>query len=402
MKAFKKYIFLFILILIGSYFWEIKGVEAEAINWEGVKVECIYEDGGAYSLSKGIVNRVTYNLVGVDTTKSATTSSNIFLNVPIDESTHKCQPVLKSFTLTEKDEDDNKISRSYYKFVSDDNVQFQTEDFNKTSWWDLFGKWVSEIQADIANKNYTPYNLVSERYILTDLAGEPDYTLTYKEESKQATGSDNYAYIMAYSDGTYLLKTREKTTLLETGKDHFSGISVNNKGEVIGINDKDKICINNPEAFSTTDSTGVASHYFNDGQIRYGIKISATDECSGEYNRSYVLFNTGLGSGDAPDDELCESIMPETSKILKRVIKIAQIVIPVLMIVLCGLDIGKIVVSGNIEEELPKQKKKITARLIVGVSFFFLPLVVLLTINLLKESGAVEAEDIKSIECLFE
>lgn len=421
MKAFKKHILIFILILIGTYFGGIKGVEADNLNWYGVKVECIYMDGGAYSFSyvqvddsskwfgayEPNVNRITYNLVGVDTTKSATSSSVSYINYPVPHisqlSNHKCEKFLRTGTITQKDDDGNKSTKTYYKFSDSEYVIFEPKDFEtqETTWWSWFGSWsdiYKEFLAIDANSNGSTFELVSERYIITDLAGEPNYTLTYREKSDQATGSDNYAYIMVY-DNAYLLKTKEKTTILETGKKHFSGISVNDKGEVVGIEDNDKICINNPEPFSTTDSTGVASHYYKYGQIRYEI---STGECKGKYDREYILFNKGLGLGDSPDDELCDSIMPETSKILKKIIQIAQILVPVLMIALCGLDIGKIVVSGNIEEDLPKQKKKIIARMVVGVSFFFLPLVVMLTLDLLKESGSVEAEDVKSIECLFE
>ena len=420
MKAFKKNIFLFILILIGTYFYGVKGVEAASLNWFGVKIECIYMDGGAYSFSylqvdkeqdtayyRPNVNRITYNLVGVDSTKSATTSSVAYVNFPVTtpskDSDHKCKKYLKSGTVTGEDEDGNESTKTYYKFSNSETVTFVANDFEalETGWWDWFGTWSEaskSVQANEANANGSVYELVSERYILTDLAGEPNYTLTYREKSEQATGSDNYAYIMVYNN-VYLLKTKEKTTLLETGTDHFSGISVNSNGEVVGIEDEDRICLNNPEPASTTDSTGVASHYYKYGQVRYQLK---TPSCNGEYDREYVLFNTGLGTGDAPSSELCDSIMPETAKVLKKIIQIAQILVPVLMIVLCGLDIGKIVVSGNIEEDLPKQKKKIVARMVVGASFFFLPLLVILTIDLLKDSGAVEAQDVQAIECLFE
>lgn len=411
MKAFKKHIFLFILILIGTYFCGATSVNAGNINWAGVKTECIYDDGGAYSSAyigegdyyRTVTNRITYNLVGVDTTQSGTTSSVVYVTKPINSylsgSAPKCKTYLRIGIVNEEDEDGNNNPTSYFKFDNDSSdTKFEEDDFDGAGWWDSFwtGAKTAEDKADEANDTAEKYELVAERYIITEKAGDPNYTLTYREKSEQATGSDNYAYIMVY-DNAYILKTKEKTTLLTTGTGHFSGISVTEDGKVIGIEDEDTICINNPEPFSTTDSTGVASYYFRNGQIRYEVGT-----CGGEYDREYVLFNTGLGTGDAPSDELCDSIMPETSKVLKKVIGIAQLLVPVLMIVLCGIDIGKIVVSGNIEEDLPKQKKKIIARMVVGVSFFFLPLVVMLTIDLLKESGAVEAEDVQSIECLFE
>lgn len=417
MKAFKKHIFIFLFLIIGIFFVGVDEVKAANIKWHGVKIECIYTDGGAYSFSymqiaedEGVktyepnVNRITYNLVGVDTSKSGTTSSVQYVNFPVatpaQSSDHKCKQWLRSGTVTEEDDEGNDKTTSYYKFANEESdTIFTSDNFTNVGWWDWFwkGNKAYEEKAAEANANGDTFELVAERYILTESAGEPNYTLTYKEASEQATGSDNYAYIMVFGD-TYLLKTREKTTLLETGVDHFNGISVNSKGEVSGIEDQDTIYINNPEPFSTTDTTGVASHYFKYNQVRYEISTSK----GGVFDRKYVLFNTGLGKGEAPADELCESIMPETSKILRRIIQIMQFLIPVLMIVLCGIDIGKIVVSGNIEEDLPKQKKRIIARLIIGVLFFFLPLITTLVIDLLKDSGAVEAQDIKSIECLFE
>jgi len=415
MKSVKtKFLFL-LFILIGIYFCNTGTIYAEAksIDWSGVKTECIYTDGGAYSTAyvetslgsgsyKRVTNRTTYNLVGTDATQSGTTSSVVYLDHPISSiySAPECKTYLRIGVVSEEDDDGNDKPTSYFKFDDDDDdTEFEEDDFEGANWWDWFwfGSKTPAEKAEEANENDTLYELVAERYIITEKAGEPNYTLTYREQSEQATGSDNYAYIMVY-DNAYLLKTKEKTSLLTTGIDHFSGISVSEDGKVTGIEDEDKICINNPEPFSVTESTGVASYYFRNGQYRYKIK---TGDCTGDYDREYVLFNTGLGMGDAPDDELCDAIMPETSKVLKRVIQIGQIMIPVLMIVLCGIDIGKIIVAGNIEEELPKQKKKIIARLVVGVSFFFLPLIVMLALNLLKDSGAVEAQDIKSIECLF-
>lgn len=410
MKAFKKNIFLFILILIGIFFTGKNIVFAGSINWEGVKTECIYTDGGAYSTTYAqktdgsggyntITNRVTYNLLGVDTTKSGTTSSVVYINHPVNYSSTppKCIDSFIVGVVKEQDPDDTSITRptSHYKFGGS---SFVDGDFTGANWWQAF--WTSQKSASEkkteAENTKQKYTLVAERYILSERAGEPDYTLTYREESEQATGSDNYAYIMVYGS-TYLLKTKEKTTILEDGTGQFSGISVNENGEVVGIDDKHTICINNPEPFSTTDSAGVASYYYRSGQVRYKI-----GSCGSTYDRKYVLFNTGLGSGDAPSDELCESIMPETSKILKKIIKIVQILTPVLMIVLCGIDIGKIVVSGNIEEDLPKQKRKIVIRMIVGVTVFFLPFVTFLVISYLKDSGAVDAQKIQAIECLFE
>lgn len=417
MKSIRNKTFMLIFLLMGIFFIGIDKVEAGNLNYLGVKVECIYSDGGAYTVSNIVqkkvdstiyytsnINRITYNLVGVDNTKSATTSSNIYINYPayddFDLEDHKCSQWLRSGTVTEEDDDGNDKSTSYHKFGDGSEAPaFEEGDFTGASWWNWFwtGNKTAADKRNEATNNGGTYRLVSERYIVTEDAGTPDYTLTYKDASDQAAGSDAYVYIMVYGD-TYLLKTKDKTTLLEEGVDHFSGIYVNDQNEVVGIDNNDTIYINSPEASSSIDSSNVPAYSYKYGQIRYKISTSK----GGDYTRKLILFNTGIGKGDAPDTELCDSIMPETSKILKRIIGIAQIMVPVLMIILCAIDIGRIVLSGNIEEDLPKQKKKIITRIVIGVLFFFTPLIVMLTLDLMKDSGAVNAEDIKDISCLFE
>jgi hypothetical protein len=72
-----------------------------------------------------------------------------------------------------------------------------------------------------------------------------------------------------------------------------------------------------------------------------------------------------------------------------------QVLVPALTIVLTGIEIGRIVVAGNLEEELPKRKKSIIVRGIIMVTFLFLPLITQLIINL------AEGVEILNVSCLF-
>ena len=108
-----------------------------------------------------------------------------------------------------------------------------------------------------------------------------------------------------------------------------------------------------------------------------------------------------------PDDDqtgknACEAI-PETVKVLKTVIQVMQLGIPAFVIILTSIDIFRMVVSGDLNEELPKRKKVIIIRLIIMLVFFFLPLIinVLLTAAYNSSDWFKKEIGIKDINCLF-
>ena len=74
-----------------------------------------------------------------------------------------------------------------------------------------------------------------------------------------------------------------------------------------------------------------------------------------------------------------------------------QILVPVLMIALTGFDIGKLVLSGNLDEELPKKKTIIIVRFCLTAFFFFLPLITGLIIDGLMDAGVVGVEEIDCV-----
>ena len=97
--------------------------------------------------------------------------------------------------------------------------------------------------------------------------------------------------------------------------------------------------------------------------------------------------------------------MPQTSKDLAKIIGIVQLVVPVLLILLIGLDIGKLVIAGNLDEELPKQKTKIIVRFVSALVIFFLPLILQILLTTVKvDSGSTEEEisAIQSIKCIID
>jgi len=110
------------------------------------------------------------------------------------------------------------------------------------------------------------------------------------------------------------------------------------------------------------------------------------------------IGSRGGPTGGNDKEDLCNLLGTDTIKILKDVVSWLQIIVPALVIILTGIDITKMVLSGNLDEELPKKKKLIIVRLVVMVIFFFAPVIVGTIIRLLNETGIVY---IDNLECFF-
>lgn len=399
MKAFKKHIFLFILILIGTYFCGATSVNADNIKWEGVTIECIYSDGGLYEYSyndftdKWVTNRYTYNLKGVDSSKSQTTSSIIYseTNLVVSGTVPQCKPkVVTSISTGEDSDDDEGATVTYVKFINAyDSEVFVNEEFGET-WWDSF-LWKTSKADQANNGTRQAYSLVSENYILTDDAGEPDDVYNYKRENKKAEGEvsqavskPDYITILEYGD-VKLAQSKSKTNYLTSLSFPKPSIA----------------CFTNADPKSYSGNNSTVSYYFESTRIRYA---STSNDCSSGFYR-YVYNGVGNPNEGGDDGELCTKIMPNTAKDLATIIRWAQLLVPVLLIGFTAIDIGKIVMSGNIEEDLPKQKKKIITRFIIAIVFFFLPLILKILLDSVKiDSGTTEEEisAIQSIKCIID
>jgi len=111
----------------------------------------------------------------------------------------------------------------------------------------------------------------------------------------------------------------------------------------------------------------------------------------------YIGTRNGDGNISA-DQEVCRFIGNRTAELIRDIVSWLRILVPALVIVLIGLDITKMVLAGNLEEELPKKKKSIIIRLIIMLVFFFLPLFVVLIIKLINLSPDINIGD---VSCLF-
>ena len=225
------------------------------------------------------------------------------------------------------------------------------------------------------------FNLVSETINLNGNT-EPIRNWAFKSGGEQAASKNMYVRLYEY-------QTKNGSTIQIAEKDRtYTKVKASNKLETSNPNDTQFICF---KAASKSIETGKNDMAYTFSAIKhdYTFKKTADTKAYMENPRSiltgmtcpsgYSLFSeVSWDEGEEEGEDktsICE-VIPETALVLTRIIKWMQILVPGLLIGLTAFDIGKIVVSGNLEEELPKQKKKIIIRIIVAIIFFFLPIIV--------------------------
>jgi hypothetical protein len=90
--------------------------------------------------------------------------------------------------------------------------------------------------------------------------------------------------------------------------------------------------------------------------------------------------------------EYCETIMPLIRLIKNGVIPIIQIGIPIILIILGMLDLGKAVVASK-EDEIKTAQKMLIKRAIYAIAIFFVVLIVTLVFDLLGSAGTDDNAD---------
>ncbi len=405
MRSIKTNIFFILFLFSGLFLIGLDKVEANDLELDDYTLQCIYSDGGLYTYSKNYgndefqSNRTSYNLSGVSTMDSTSTGVVNFLNSPADVQAIYKRCAKHVAVAVNKKEDTH---LSYYKFFNEDNPNYRisTGELGGLSWHSWLWNNAEDDAREEASRNTKVYDLVSEMYLLNNSYTEPNVSLYYAQKATQAAGTDKYVEIMFY-DNAVLLKSEKQTTFLENSS-VFGSISKDGNGKIVG-NPPSDIYLNNPEPTSIVDSVGNLSYAIEKDSHTYIVSTSS----SGKNVTHYELTDEKVDLSGASNSELCDTIMPQTALVLKDIIRYAQLLVPVFLIILTAIDIGKIVVSGNIDEEMPKQKKKVITRFIIAVIFFFLPLLVRLTINMINQSGIKDPDGdvshtISIIDCLFE
>ena len=404
-----KKIMCFCLFIFGFLFLNIVDVSAaNNLSMKNLTLECIYTDGGLYTSSfsgtnsfgfdKYVVNRTSYNLEGVDNnTANKGSSSYIVNNLYVG---NKCQESLyvSSINLageTEADEEsgDSDSPVNFHKFGS----ELKPEDIGASnSWWDYLWPTRGGDADKVEDADQIKYSLVSERYDLKSDAPEPNATVYYVQKAEQVAGQNKYVAIMIY-DNVILMQKDDRITRLEGEFSLYQGVT-RNDDDTLSKEVPEEIYINSPEPQASTSTSSTVSYRFLDNQKTFSVSKTKDSTHVNKYTLTDDINKSDLEKSNA----LCDEILVNTSPYLKQVIKAIQLLVPIFLIILTALDIGKIVLTGNIDEELPKRKKIILIRFVVAIVFFFLPLFINMMTDWLIDSGAKNADSIEYINCLFE
>lgn len=88
----------------------------------------------------------------------------------------------------------------------------------------------------------------------------------------------------------------------------------------------------------------------------------------------------------------CETLLPLISLIKNGIIPLIQIGIPIILILLGMLDLGKAVVASK-EDEIKAAQKLLVKRAIYALAIFFVVLIVQLVFGLLSSTGDKNIEN---------
>ena len=259
---------------------------------------------------------------------------------------------------------------------------FGTAPTNKTRVLPINGTNLYGVGNAYPNSNeyyHIKISLVAERlYVVGDLK-DNDYSVSYKSSANQAIGQTSYVQFLKKGD-RYFAKKGKIITEIKS-----------NTGTI----KKDYLCFK--ESVTEEDSSRSDSSY-KFSSVRHGVKAPTKSGNKYTCSSGYTLYTLNDKICKISAEDRKKSFCDEygnTAVVLIQIIQIMQILVPALVIILTGIDIAKIVLAGNIEEELPKKKKTMIVRMIVMVTFFFLPLITKVVIDLLAD------KDIYDVSCLF-
>ncbi len=376
-------------------------VDAESLNKKSLTVECIYSDGSLIISSsangKISVSRETSQIV-TDNEADANEIAEYYIVNPdtVINDSGSCRPYIVTAAKSQKmyqqecDTDGNCsnvgdpywATVAYYKTIDTESGTLTNDEVNNTkSWWDWFTS--DEEYGNSEVKNTRTYKLVSEKIFVEDADLLDKATPCYfVKKATQASGTNTYLTLFLFDNITLVDNNGLVTSLGNKVVDSCPA-----DGTVIYVNDP----------FSKIDVSKSSPKYFYDA-VRFGY----SDKKGGDYQTKYEKTSEVPPNDGESGKNACEEI-PETIKVLKRIITILQIGVPIFVILLTSIDIFRIVVAGNVEEELPKRKKSIIVRLIITVIFFFLPLIVNIGLRLLYNSSDWFRKEvgINSIDCLI-
>lgn len=373
-------------------------VNAETyITSNNAEIECIYGNGIVVGLKSGNEPSVyvdTYS--GLSATYQIKGEQVNDLNIVDYDQTMK---VLEKFTCPsvvyvwriKATGDSDKTLRDFYNFYPTVDGKSVTDILKAPSGWWIFSSEANEIVTIEAQPSLDSDGgglkvpLVGERIYITGDLNDSAYYFNYVNKATQAFGNNKYLQVIRYEDSKdsemYFVKRGNVITSMMDSK------------AVSALKNGDKYLCLKESTVESDSSRADAGYKFS--SIRHEIKfIGSDDVCPSSYVKYEIADAVCKISGTSLGESFCDKYS-NTAKVLIKIIQAMQIIVPVLVIVITCIDIFKLVVSGDIVEELPKRKKLMIVRLVVMVFFFLLPTLTKLIIS------TVEGVDIMDVSCLF-
>lgn len=399
----KRKIYYLLTMLFISIFPNI--VDATQVKAQDIEMECVYDngvvitayyDGSNYGMSSTdmkLSNALTppYNTALTYFYNEASFSERILKDMT-------CPSSIGFLVVKQTDDTDNSVTFQVYYHSSDYNyLNNSTAEYDEAFFKSQIvpgftptsgDKVTFEIQKDSALYNRIDislkdqptkarafeFKLVAERiYFNNDVT--PERQWAFKSEGTQAASNPTYIRVYEYKNPNGdMKKVVEKGNTYTTVS--VSGLNTHDDTKTIFA------CFKASVKEIDTEKTDMAYSF---SSIRHSLTIKGIKENanvvegSNGYSCSsgYSLYRE-VNWDEVPETEedatsICD-VIPETSLLIAKVINYARILVPVFLIILTAVDITKIVLTGDIDEELPKRRKLIIIRIAVAVAFFFIPI----------------------------
>ena len=377
-----------------------------ALSVKDFEIECVYDNGRIitvyYSNEAYGMSITTFKLSNAATPPYSNSLSFFFNEAENAETILKkmeCPTSIQSTLMEQKNKSgDNETSMQFeVLFHSDDGSTLMTEDSSKTTNFvagfnptsgrivpievradSILGKrvrwgWDSESAATKKAASFQ-FNLVAERiYFNGDVT--PNRQWAFKSEGTQAASNPTYIRVYEYTNpnGNKIFVAEKGNTITKLA---IGSLNTHTDKKIMFV------CFN-PSVKEIDTTKNEAAYNFS--SVRHSLeykdtkKIEDVVEGSNGYSCSsgYSLYREvdwAEAEEAEPDATSICDVIPETSLLIAKIINYSRILVPIFLIILTAVDITKIVLTGDINEELPKRRKLIIIRLVVAVAFFFIPI----------------------------
>lgn len=408
-KSFCIIAFIFLLLLVNQNVYAENIPESPSVSSNDYELICTYNDGAELTITKDniyLVNMsssaefsnnsaisffLTEDQKNVRDTDGKVTKSNADLLL---RNSRHCPSKLYVYKVSSKEdsnvEEDMKLDGIYnYYYSTKSGIAEEVSSKTKGCGFLWLNDCVVALAEEVSNTN-----LVSEEANLYSSKTTTICDYAIKSDNDSLSSSSVSIYLYA---GIHFLDNGTRTTpLQETFQSCPASLSKeeleqdNPKGTYLYINDPI------PKMVGTNTSGNYKYNHIS----FYASTDSETCKANNDGNACTQYQFIGSRSGDSGDNseiDVCKLLGNKTIVELKKIISALQIIVPALLMVLISLDITKMVLAGNLTEELPKKKKSILIRLIVMLLFFFAPVIAELIIKLLADANV----NIGDIECFI-